>query len=84
MYWEEVIELIKKHGEEPESTFPNPYNESEDYEIYKYERGTLSTSYIHYVDFPENLQDFLNSSLVTFYNFQKNCTYNSLKQTFHI
>ena len=29
-------------------------------------------------------QDFLNSSLVTFYNFQKNCTYNSLKQTSHI
>ena len=59
MYWEEVIELIKNHGEEPKSTFPNPYNQSDEYEIYKYERGTLSTSYIHIVDFPENLQNFL-------------------------
>ena len=59
MYWEEVIELIKNHGEEPKSTFPNPYNESDEYEIYKYERGTLSTSYIHFVDFPEKLQNYL-------------------------
>ena len=60
MYWEEVIELIKNHGEEPKSTFPNPWNESDEYEIYKYESGVLSTSYIHYVDFPENIQNILN------------------------
>ena len=47
MYWEETIELIKRHGEEPKSTYPNAYNESDEYEIYKYERGALSTSYIH-------------------------------------
>ena len=57
MYWEEVIELIKTHGYEPKSKFPNAYNDSDEYEIYKYERGTLSTSYIHFVDFPEKLQN---------------------------
>ena len=55
MYWEETIELIKRHGEEPKSTYPNAYNESDESEIYKYECGALSTSYIHFVDFPEKL-----------------------------
>ena len=59
MYWEEVIQLIKTHGYEPKSKFPNAYNDSDEYEIYKYERGTLSTSYIHFVDFPEKLQNYL-------------------------
>ena len=38
MYWEETIELIKTHGDEPKSTYPNAYNDSDEYEIYKYER----------------------------------------------
>ena len=29
MYWEEVIELIKIHGNEPKSKFPNAYNDSD-------------------------------------------------------
>ena len=33
MYWEETIELIKTHGVEPKSTYPNAYNESDEYEI---------------------------------------------------
>ena len=35
MYWEEVIELIKNHGEEPKSTFPNLYNDSDEYVVYE-------------------------------------------------
>ena len=54
MYWEEIIELIKTHGDEPLSTYPNQYNDSDEYEIYKYERGALSTSYIHIDEFSEN------------------------------
>ena len=63
MYWEETIELIKTHGEEPKSTYPNAYNESDEYEIYKYERGALSTSYIHIDEFSENIKSVLNKYL---------------------
>tara|TARA_B100000575_G_C22760924_1_gene452915 strand:+ start:127 stop:597 length:471 start_codon:yes stop_codon:yes gene_type:complete len=63
MYWEEVIELIKTHGDEPKSKFPNAYNESDEYEIYKYERGTISTSYIHIDEFSENIKNILNKYL---------------------
>ena len=63
MYWEEIIELIKTHGNEPNSTFPNPYNESDEYEIYKYERGTLSTSYINIEEFSEEIKNILNKYL---------------------
>ena len=63
MYWEEIIELIKTHGNEPNSTFPNPYNESDEYEIYKYERGTLSTSYINIEEFSEEVKYILNKYL---------------------
>ena len=63
MYWEEIIELIKTHGNEPNSTFPNPYNESDEYEIYKYERGTLSTSYINIEEFSEEVKNILNKYL---------------------
>ena len=41
MYWEEVIELIKTHGYEPKSKFPNAYNDSDEYEIYKYELSLI-------------------------------------------
>ena len=57
MYWEEIIELIKTHGNEPKSTFPNPYNDSDDYEVYEYERGTVKTSYIHIDEFSEKIKD---------------------------
>tara|TARA_B100000524_G_scaffold84005_1_gene38856 strand:- start:298 stop:828 length:531 start_codon:yes stop_codon:yes gene_type:complete len=57
MYWEETIELIKKYGEEPKSTYPHPYSESDDYEVYLYERGTFKTKYIPIEDFPENIKD---------------------------
>ena len=57
MYWEEIIELIKTHGDEPESTFPNPYNDSDDYVVYQYERGTVKTSYIHIDEFSEKIKD---------------------------
>ena len=57
MYWEEIIELIKTHGDEPESTFPNPYNVSDDYVVYQYERGTVKTSYIHIDEFSEKIKD---------------------------
>tara|TARA_B000000532_G_C18646171_1_gene310535 strand:+ start:32 stop:505 length:474 start_codon:yes stop_codon:yes gene_type:complete len=57
MYWEEIIELIKTHGDEPESTFPNPYNNSDYYEVYQYERGTVKTSYIHIDEFSEKIKD---------------------------
>ena len=57
MYWEEIIELIKTHGDEPKSTFPNPYNDSDDYEVYEYERGTVKTSYVHIDKFSEKIKD---------------------------
>ena len=57
MYWEEIIELIKTHGDEPKSTFPNPYNDSDDYVVYQYERGTVKTSYIHIDEFSEKIKD---------------------------
>ena len=63
MYWEETIELIKTHGEEPKSTYPNAYNESDEYEIYKYERGALSTNYIHIEEFSEEIKNILNKYL---------------------
>ena len=57
MYWEETIELIKTYGDEPKSTFPNPYNDSDEYEVYMYERGTLKSSYIHIKEFPEKMKN---------------------------
>ena len=57
MYWEEVIELIKAHGDEPKSTFPNQYNDSDDYDVYEYERGTVKTSYIDIDEFSEKIKD---------------------------
>ena len=57
MYWEEAIELIKNHGEEPKSTFPNPYNDSDDYVVYEYERGTVKTSYIDINEFPQKIKN---------------------------
>ena len=57
---DQTIELIKTHGEEPKSVYPNAYNESNEYEIYKYERGALSTSYIHIDEFSENIKSVLN------------------------
>ena len=57
MYWEETIELIKTHGKEPKSTFPNPYNDSDEYEVYMYERGTVKTSYVHIDEFSEKIKD---------------------------
>ena len=63
MYWEETIELIKTHGDEPKSTFPNPYNDSDDYEVYMYERGTLKSSYVHIDEFPEKFKDIFKKYL---------------------
>ena len=63
MYWEETIELIKTHGKEPKSTFPNPYNDSDEYEVYMYERGTLKSSYIHIDEFPEKFKDIFKKYL---------------------
>ena len=57
MYCEEAIELIKNHGEEPKSTFPNPYNDSDDYVVYEYERGTVKTSYIDINEFPQKIKN---------------------------
>ena len=57
MYWEEIIELIKIHQDEPKSTFPNQYNDSNDYEVYDYERGTVKTSYVHIDEFSEKIKD---------------------------
>ena len=57
MYWEEIIELIKIHQDEPKSTFPNQYNDSNDYEVYDYERGTVKTSYIDINEFPQKIKD---------------------------
>ena len=63
MYWEEVIELVKTHGSEPKSTFPNPYNDSEEYVVYEYERGTLKTNYIHIDEFPEKIKEGIKKYL---------------------
>ena len=63
MYWEETIELIKTHGKEPKSTFPNPYNDSDEYEVYMYDRGTLKSSYIHIDEFPEKFKDIFKKYL---------------------
>ena len=63
MYWEEIIELIKTHGNEPKSTFPNPYNDSDEYVVYEYERGTVKTSYIHIDEFSEEIKNILNKYL---------------------
>ena len=57
MYWEEVIELIKTHGDEPNSAFPNQYNDSDDYYVYEYERGTVKTKYIDIDEFSEKIKD---------------------------
>ena len=63
MYWEEIIELIKTHGDEPKSKFPNPYNDSDDYEVYRYERGTLKTSYLHINQFSKKIKNCLKKYL---------------------
>ncbi len=63
MHWEEIIELIKTHGDEPKSTFPNPYNDSDDYEVYRYERGTLKTSYLHINQFSKKIKNCLKKYL---------------------
>ena len=63
MYWEEIIELIKTHGDEPKSTFPNPYNDSDDYEVYRYERGTVKTSYLHINEFSRKIKNCLKKYL---------------------
>ena len=59
MYWEEIIELIKTHGKEPESKFPNKYNDSDEYEVYVYERGTVKTSYLHVNEFSKKIKKYL-------------------------
>ena len=63
MYWEEIIELIKTHSDEPKSTFPNQYNDSDDYEVYRYERGTLKTSYLHINQFSKKIKNCLKKYL---------------------
>tara|TARA_B100000282_G_C31353674_1_gene318987 strand:+ start:33 stop:524 length:492 start_codon:yes stop_codon:yes gene_type:complete len=63
MYWEEVIELIKTHANEPKSVFPNPYNDSDDYVVYQYERGTVKTSYIHIDELSEKLKNSIKKYL---------------------
>ena len=57
MYWEEVIELIRTHGDEPNPSFPNPYNDDDDYEVYQYKRGTVKTNYVHIDEFPKKIKD---------------------------
>ena len=58
MYWEEIIELIKTHGkDETNPAFPNQYNDSDDYYVYEYERGTVKTSYIDIDEFSEKIKD---------------------------
>ena len=59
MYWEEIIELIKTHGKEPKSKFPNKYNDSDEYEVYVYERGTVKTSYLHVNEFSKKIKKSL-------------------------
>ena len=66
MYWEEVIELIKTHGEEPKSTFPNLYNDSDEYVVYEYERGTIKTSYIDIDEFPQKIKNCFKKYLKYF------------------
>ena len=66
MYWEEVIELIKNHGEEPKSTFPNLYNDSDEYVVYEYERGTIKTSYIDIEEFPQKIKNCFKKYLKYF------------------
>ena len=56
MYWEEVIELIKTHGKEPKSKFPNKYNDSDRHIVYEYERGTVKTSYLHINEFSKKIK----------------------------
>ena len=63
MYWEEIIELIKTHGNEPKSKFPNKYNESDEYEVYWYERGTVKTSYLHINEFSKKIKNCLKNIL---------------------
>ena len=63
MYWEETIELIKTHGDEPKSAYPNPYNDSDDYEVYRYERGTLKTSYLHVNQLSKKIKNCLKKYL---------------------
>ena len=58
MYWEEIIELIKTYGkDETNPAFPNQYNDSDDYYVYEYERGTVKTSYIDIDEFSEKIKD---------------------------
>ena len=58
MYWEEVIELKKTHGkDEINPSFPNQYNDSDDYYVYEYERGTVKTKYIDIDEFSEKIKD---------------------------
>ena len=58
MYWEEIIELIKTHGkDETNPAFPNQYNDSDDYYVYEYERGTVKTKYIDIDQFSEKIKD---------------------------
>ena len=59
MYWEEVIELIKTHGKEPKSKFPNKYNDSDRHIVYEYERGTVKTSYLHINEFSKKIKKCL-------------------------
>ena len=63
MYWEEVIELIKTHGKEPKSKFPNEYNDSDRYIVYEYERGTVKTSYLHINEFSRKIKNCLKKYL---------------------
>ena len=63
MYWEEIIELIKTHGKEPKSKFPNKYNDSDEYEVYWYERGTVKTSYLHINEFSKKIKNCLKKYL---------------------
>ena len=64
MYWEEIIELIKTHGnDETNPAFPNQYNDSDDYYVYEYERGTVKTKYIDIDEFSEKLKIVLRNIL---------------------
>ena len=63
MYWEEIIELIKTHGQEPKSKFSNKYNDSDRYIVYEYERGTVKTSYLHINEFSKKIKNCLKKYL---------------------
>ena len=63
MYWEEIIELIKTHGDEPKSKFQNEYNDSDRYIVYEYERGTVKTSYLHINEFSRKIKNCLKKYL---------------------